>query len=233
MKKEPKEKKVPKLKKEKKEKIENKLNGLEQSFKNPAGTLIILKDILTETDWWILTKGKQQLTMVTHDGVKKIATEAGILSDVQWTHITVGTNDNQMTNVFQARITDSAGRSTTGIGESSRNNLGTRGRGNPVNMAQKRAYDRAVFDHLGIHGLLGEDELPDEEEVTTLMERIKTDEEKKAIAPLCNKIWAAKTKEELMTIREKVKLVEASYSPEQLNAIKGLWKKQLAILEKF
>jgi hypothetical protein len=216
----------------KKVKVEAVFYGLTQSFKDSKGQSVFLKDILTEQDWWTLTKNKQQLTIITHSGVKKLAWTAGLFVDVEPTDIQP-TIHNGMTTVIKATVTDKEGNKTVKLGESSRGNLGLRGKGNPVNMAEKRAYDRAVLEHLQLVGILGEDELPDDNEETTLMDTIKTDEEKKAIAPICNEIWAAKDKATLMKIKEEVKKVESSFSAEQMNTIKGLWKKQSAALEKF
>jgi hypothetical protein len=201
------------------------LNGLEQSFKGHNGQQIVLKDILVEKEWWVLKQRKSQSTIITHDGVKKIADAAGLSKSPKYSILISPTHENNYTIAMQAEICDNEGKCTTEIGEVNRNNLGSRGRANPVNMAQKRAYDRAVFRHLGITGLLGEDELQDEEEKTE-METL-TDEQKIEIVPFINKIWAATNQAELKAVADEIKVV-TTFIPEQIIELRKAWKKQAA-----
>ena len=184
------------MKKKKKEEVVEEIkipDGLYQSFMVPGeNKMVVLKDLLTEKDWWILKSRKRETLIVTHDAVKKVADSAKILTDVKYDFKIHPNSSNNYLTVVECTICDGTGRCTTEIGESSRDNLGSRGRQNPVNMAQKRAYDRAVFRHLGITGLLEENELPDEEEQDG-MDRLSPDEAKQ-VAEWVNKIIGAKNK---------------------------------------
>jgi hypothetical protein len=202
----------------------NLTQGLEQTFENKNGKTIKLSDFLNEHDWWELKKGSNVMSIVLHDAVKKIADAAGILTDVGYSVLTQPAIDNNYQQTWQVRIVDSKGRATTEVGEVSRSNIGAKGRNNPANMAQKRAYDRAVFRHLGITGLLGEDELSDDEEDTKLMDKI-SHEERKALVPFINRIAAAKSYADLRTISTKLKAI-TTFTDNQKEVLRTVWKNQ-------
>ena len=199
--------------------------GLNQSFVGLDGVQYVLKEFLTRQDWWTLKKHKVLLAIITHDGVKKIANRAGMGTNPKYTVLIQPSDHNNYTTAMQVEICDSFGKCTTDIGESSRSNLGTHGRQNPINMAQKRAYDRAVFRHLGITGLLAEDELQDEEEPNE-MDKLSFDEQKE-IVPLLNLILGAKGKQDLTAFKNKMKGIKG-LKEEQLNLLRGMWKKKFA-----
>lgn len=222
---------MKKIKKTKEKDIEIPLlDGLAQSFKDKSKKQVQLKTILKDTDWWILKKRTSQLTIVSHDGVKKIADAAGIQTNPRYSILISPTHENNYTLAMQVEICDGDGRCTVEIGEVNRNNLGSRGRANPVNMAQKRAYDRAVFRHLGINGLLGEDEIQDVEEEKE-MDKINL-EEQKQIVPLINKVLNTKTVQELKTLAIEIKKESTKYTSAQVDVLRGLWKKRFAELTK-
>lgn len=204
------------------------LVGLTQSFWNKNGTEVKLKDFLTEKDWWELKSRGSILQILTHDAMKKIADEAGIRSDPEYIVLTQPSVSNNYTYLIQIKITDIHGKTTIELGESNRGNLGIRGRSNPANMAQKRAYDRAVRTHLKIEGLLGEDELPDEDEDQE-MDKL-SHEERKALTPLINEIFAVKKKSDLTSFKAKMGKLKVEYNENQLEVLRGLWKKKSAEL---
>lgn len=208
----------------------DRLDGLNQYFTNQLNKRIKLKDFLVEGDWWELKSSKRVVYIILHDAVKKIANEAGISTYVKYDILTQPATNNNYTICIIATITDHNGKVTTDLGESSRDNLGIRGRSNPMNMAQKRAYDRAVFNHLGITGLLGEDELPDQEEPKE-MDKLTFDEQK-SIVPILNELFAATTKPLMSAFNKKMQKEKASYSVGQLELLRGVYKKQLAALSK-
>jgi hypothetical protein len=190
----------------------------------------VLKDFLEEGDWWELKSSKRVVYIVLHEAVKKIANKAGISTNIKYDILTQPSTTNNYTICMQATITDSKGRITTDLGESSRDNLGIRGRSNPMNMAQKRAYDRAVFNHLGITGILGEDELPDTEEPKE-MDKLTFDEQK-SIVPMLNELFAATTKPLMSAFNKKMQKEKGGFSVGQLELLRGVYKKQLAQLTK-
>jgi len=205
---------------------EPELLGLDQYFLSKDRGPILLRDFLIEGDWYELKSRKRIVHILTHAAVQKISREAGITSTPEYTMMVQPSTTNNYTFVIQIRITDHTGRQTVDLGESNRNNLGLKGRSNPANMAQKRAFDRAVFNHLGITGLLGEDEIQDEED-TEEMEKL-TPEESQVIAPLINELFAAKTKSVLSAFSNKMKKEKDKYSDKQLEVLRGLYKKKLA-----
>ena len=227
-----KEEKPVRIKKDKPAKIPgSEMDGLNQTFKSVAGNPIKLKDFLTESDWWTLKTRSSFVYIVLHDAVKKIAREAGINTDPEYSIMIPPSVNNNYTTVMQVKICDSTGKCTTDIGEVSRDNLGSRGRNNPVNMAQKRAFDRAVFNHLGITGLLGEDEIQEDEEKNTMDDfESLPDEEKKIIAPLLNQIFAAKIKPDLMKFKAEMVKQKVGLNEAQLSVLRKRWTKKLAEL---
>ncbi|HEY5236663.1 MAG TPA: hypothetical protein VIJ14_10825, partial [Rhabdochlamydiaceae bacterium] len=111
-------------------------------------------------------------------------------------------------------------------GESNRSNVGSKGRGNPYNMAEKRAYDRAVFRLLGITGLLSEEELQDDEEQENKMEGFEgTPDEFKKIAPIVNQLILAKTKDDLAVFNKDMKDKSKDLSEEQLKWLRKRYKR--------
>lgn len=221
---------MSKVKKETKkndvEKIEPDLSGLEQSFTDKNGNTILLKDLLTKEDWWEMKGRKGSKVILTHDGVKKIADTAGILTNPKYDILTQPNFQNNYQYLIQVTICDASGRCTTELGESNRSNLSSRGRGNPANMAQKRAYDRAVFRHVGITGLLGEDELEDAETPKD-MEKLSEDEQQQ-IVPFVNDLLLAKNKADLTKFQTKMKSAKSGLNDNQLDYLRKLFKKKLA-----
>lgn len=221
---------MPKVKKPKDKPTEGP-DGLNQKIVCKAGAVKKLSDLLKEGDWWELKKGKTKVYILLHSAVKKIADAAGIESNPVYTVLTQPNYDNNYQYTIQITICDHKGRCTTDIGEVNRSNLGTRGRNNPANMAQKRAYDRAVLTHLGIVGFLGEDELEDSNEEKRHMEEL-TPEQQQNIAPLINEIFLAKDKKTLDAFSSKMMKIKEQYMPQQLDVLRGLLKKKLAELVK-
>jgi hypothetical protein len=209
---------------------EKDLSGLEQCFKGVDGKVYKLKNVLEQSDWWVLKKRKSETTILFHSAVQKIANLAGMQTNPRYSVLISPSHENNHTIAMQIEICDTKGRCTTNIGEVNKDNLGSRGRANPVNMAQKRAYDRAVFTHLGITGLLGEDELTDEEE-NKEMDKLKL-EEQKAIVPFINSILAALTDADLKKVAKDIKASTTILSAEQLDVLRGIWKKKAAELIK-
>lgn len=205
-------------------------DGLDQIFQDKDGKPTKIRDFLKPEDTWELKKGKSKATIITHDAIKKMADHAGISSNVGYRVMIEPHVNNNYTVVIEATITSNKG-TTNELGESNRGNLGNRGRANPVNMAQKRAYDRAVLRHLRIEGLLGEEELPDEEESKKEMDNLTIDEQK-AIVPLINEIINAKKISQLTVFKQKMRTKKQAYSEKQLNVLRSLWEKQFAKLQK-
>lgn len=212
------------LKKEKKIEIPE---GLNQTFKDRNGKKKVLKDFLNEGDWWE-TKGRNKMTMLKHDAVKKLAEIAGYRV-IKYDILTQPTVYNNMECVMSIEMVDSKGNVLEPeIGEANRNNLGSMGKRNPMNMAQKRAYDRTVLFNLGIKGILSDEEIPqDDENGEKTMENL-THDEKKTIAPLINQLLLAKTKANIAYFDTMMKNGEAKkYNEQQLDYLRKFRFKRL------
>ena len=203
------------------------LKGLTQKFMLKNGKMTTIKEVLKPEDVW-QTTGRVKRTILSHDAVKKLADAAGVSMDVQYTVLTQPDAMNNYQYTIQAKVCDSKRKCAVELGEANRSNLGTKGRGNPANMAQKRAYDRAVLRLLGITGLLSSEELSDEETKET-MEGL-SHEEKKKISPEVNKLLLATTKEHLIVFGKEMKIKAKDLNPEQLDYLRKLYKKKLAEL---
>lgn len=204
--------------------------GLEQKIKNGSGKMIKLIDIISPKEVWE-TKGKIKRTIITHDGVKKIADCAGVSQDVQYTVLTQPDIYNNYQYTIQARIC--RGKDCTSeIGEANRGNLGSKGRNSPANMAQKRAYDRAVLRLLGITGILSEEEVSDDEDYDKQNMDGLTHEERRGIAPLASQLLLAKNKNDLIVFSNRMKKDSKKFEENQLNYVRKLYQKRVAELKK-
>ena len=203
--------------------------GLNQSIISSAGVSVDLSDALKEGDFWI-TSGRVKRTILTHDGVKKLADIAGVEKVVLYRILTQPTADNNYQYTIEATINSERHGSANELGEANRSNLGTKGRGNPANMAQKRAYDRAVFRLLGITGLLSEEELSKEESNNENKMDDLTHEEKQVIAPLMNQLILAKTQKHLIDFGELMKRKKDSLNDNQLGYLRKLYEKKVGEL---
>lgn len=211
------------------EKIDKSLvEGLQQRFKKADGKMTTLHAGLTDKDFW-QTNGKVKRTILTHDAVKKIADVAGVSKQVEYTVLTQPDAYNNYQYTIQAKVCKK-GECVTELGETNRSNLGSRGRGNPANMAQKRAYDRAVLRLLGITGLLSEEELTDNETEEN-MEGL-SHEEKKKIAPIVNQLLLATSKEHFIKFNTQMKLRVKEFTPNVLDYLRKLYKKRLSEIQK-
>lgn len=215
---------------EEKDKLDpSKIEGLQQFFNDDKGVPVKLASILTEKDFW-QTGGKRVMTILTHDCVKRLADVAGLSKKVGYKILTQpdAYNNYQYTIEVTVCRLSNPDDCAVEIGEANRNNLGSKGRQNPANMAQKRAYDRAVLRLLGITGLLSEEELSDEENNNQKeMDSISPDDVK-LIAPLVNQLLLAKTKEQLIQFNNSMKTKAANCKPEQLDYLRKLYKKAVA-----
>lgn len=205
------------------------IEGLQQSFNKSDGKSVTLHSVLTEKDFWI-TSGRVKRTILTHDAVKKLADLAGVLKNYKNTILTQPDAYNNYQYTWQVEICTTKGDCCIGVGEANRSNLGAKGRGNPANMAEKRAYDRAVLRLLGITGLLSEEELPDEDQ-TDKMEGL-THEEKKKIAPIVNQLLLAKDNKNLISFGNEMKTKAKTLNPAQLEYLRKLYKKRVSEVKK-
>ena len=213
------------------EKKDEKFAG-EQTFKVGQKT-IKLATFLKDGDWWEQKSRGTKKYILTHDVVKRIAKEAG-LKATKYEILTQPTSTNNYQCTMMVTMEGKDGEHVE-LGESNRSNLGARGRRNPANMAQKRAFDRAVLGALGITGLLSEEELSDEE-IKKEMDTLTIDEQR-ALAPMINQINLSKTKENLYEFNRGMKKNVQDgkfdeFSDTQLDYLRLLYKKKVGELQK-
>lgn len=208
------------------------IEGLQQKFKTKDERYLKLSEVLSNNgDYW-QTTGRVKRTILTHDAVKKLADTAGLSKAPEYVVLTQPDAMNNYQYTIQARVCKVTDKNdcVVEIGEANRSNLGSKGRGNPANMAQKRAYDRAVLRLLGITGLLSAEELSDEETKDT-MEGL-SHEDKKAIAPIVNKLILASNKDHLIVFNKEMKEKAKRYSAEQLDYLRKLYRKKVGEITK-
>ena len=205
----------------------------DQTFESKDGKIIKLSTFLKEGDWWEQKGRGKKSQVLTHDAVKKIANEAG-LKQIAYTVLTQPEATNNYQYLLQVVLVNANNEPFIDLGETNRSNLGNRGRNYPAMMAQKRAFDRAVFSATGITGLLSEEELTQEEEEK--METLTMDEQK-GIAKMVNQITLAKTKENLYQFNRDMKAMAQNgtlgdYSDKQLDYLRSLYQKKIGQLQK-
>lgn len=208
--------------------------GLEQTFKDKAGKITKLINVISRDDVWEQKGRTFKATIISHEGVKKIADRAGISKDVDYTVLTQPTAYNNYQYTIQVKVKrivhlNGEENSASEIGEANRNNLRSRGRANPANMAQKRAYDRAVLRLLDIKGILSEEELADEEPQNDMPEEL-THDERKEIAPIINKLLLAKDNKDLILFASFMKEQKEKCKDNQLEYLRKLYTKRVGEL---
>ena len=205
------------------------IEGLQQSFTLKNGKSTTIQKALSSKDVW-QTNGRVKRTILTHDAVKKLADMAGISRAPEYSVLTQPSAMNNYQYTMQVRICSESGKNcVTEIGEANRSNLGSKGRGNPANMAQKRAYDRAVLRFLGITGMLSEEELTDNEEDNDKMEGL-SHEERKSLAPMLNQLLLVKNNQEMILFSRQMKEKAKTFLPVQLDYMRKMYKKKVGLL---
>lgn len=203
------------------------IDGLHQVVTLSDGKMVELCELVTEKDFW-QTGGRKKMTILTHRFIQKLGDLCGVSKSVVYQVLTQPDAYNNYQYTIQATICflSQPNVCATEIGEANRSNVGAMGRSNPANMAQKRAYDRAVQRLLGITGLLSEEELSDEENAEN-MDKLSP-EDSKAIAPIINQLLLAKTKEQLNKFNSDMKVKAKTLNQEQLDYLRKLYKKSVA-----
>ena len=195
----------------------------EASFLDKTGKSIKVKDIISAEDCWETKEGN---LVLSHRAMKKIAAVAGISKSYKVEESSIHPDyKNGMEHIVRVTIrcnTKPADLSyvdacihceentLTVTGEANRENTSQRGKDYLRKMAEKRAYDIAVLEHLGLHStLFSEDEsetfkrepVAQEQSINILntdIENVRTE---------INEMLKAKTSEELSaawkTVEEK------------------------------
>lgn len=138
----------------------------EATFLDKLGHKIKVADVVTQDECWYVEKEKRWV--LSHRAIQKIAAIAGISNnyDVEESPTIQPTYKNELEHIVRVTIkclTKRRGRGTSGCihnalentltvtGEANKLNTPVRGRGYLRKMAEKRAYDVAVLEHLGLY----------------------------------------------------------------------------------
>lgn len=226
-------------KKSNKKKEENGL--LTESFLDKNGSKIQISDIITKEDCWFLKKSNAWI--LTHRAIKTIATQAGISKnfDVSESVNISPTYQNELEHIVRVTIRCNAKEKNTGCihsdekeltitGESNRVNTPHRGRGYLRKMAEKRAFDIAVLDHLNLYSSVFSEEEAKEYETKESREPsiMPGTAEFEQIVTEINAILNAIDQAFLKKVAKKIKklISEKKYTDKQIKYLKDLYKQE-------
>ena len=215
---------------------------MSEIFLDKDGKDIKISDIInTDEDCWYFKKANAWI--LTHKAIKRIANIAGISKNykVEESKNVIPDYKNDLEYIVRVTIKCNAAKKDEGCvhseereltmtGEANRINTPDRGRGYLRKMAEKRAYDIAVLEHLNLSsGVYSEEESPEFEQKrekepvlmpgTQEFERISTE---------VNAILNAETLALLKKVGKKIKAgVEIEkYTEKQVNYLRTLYKKE-------
>lgn len=200
-----------------KKKEEKKEITVEKTFLDKTGKRIKLNDVVTQEECWYLRREKKHI--LTHAAIKKIASMAGISPNykVEESKTITPTYSNELEHIVRVTITCTAikknkkgcvhGPETelTVTGEANRISTPTRGRGYLRKMSEKRGYDIAVLEHLGLYSSVYSEEEANKFEQKKEPRIMPCTPEFEAIVTELNAILAAKTTVQLKKIAKKIK----------------------------
>jgi hypothetical protein len=236
---------MPKKETKKKVKEEIKKNGLmSEIFLDKEGNEVKILDVIDKEDCWFLKKANAWI--LSHKAIQKIANIAGISKnyDVHESNTIFPTYKNDLEHIVRVTIKCNATKgkkdgtcihsdenTLTVTGESNRTNTPDRGRGYLRKMAEKRAYDIAVLEHLNLSSkVFSEEESPEFENKRTKEPILMPGtQEFERINKEVNAILNSKTLNELKKIGNKIKagVDIQKYSEKQIEYLRSLYKKEL------
>lgn len=218
-------------------------NLISNTFLDKKGKKIKVSDVVSKDDCWYLPRKKTWI--ITHKAVKMLADIAGISKNyvvVESSNISPNYT-NELEHVVRVTIKCNAKKAKnkkgcvhsdedelTITGEANRVNTPNRGRGYLRKMAEKRAYDIAVLEHLDLYSSVYSEEEADDFEnkkrrEPELMPGTKDFEN---VSTEINDILNAKTQIDLKKVAKKIKknIKENIYNEIQINYLKDLYKQE-------
>lgn len=213
---------------------------VDAKFLDKNGNTVNVIDIIDKEDCWFLRKEAKWI--MTHKAIKRLAEIAGISKnfDVIESNNVIPDYRNELEHIVRVKIycnakdgkdggcVHSSERELTITGEANRINTPNRGRGYLRKMAEKRAFDIAVLEHLGLYSSIFSEEeahtyTPKKE--PDLMPGTKDFEE---ITTEINHILNAKNISMLEKIAKKIKLgIDIKkYNDKQLKYLRELYQKE-------
>jgi len=225
-----------------KEEIIDKNQLINATFLDKEGIKKNVKDAIGKDDCWYLPKAKSWI--LTHNAIKIIANIAGISKnfEVEESPNVVPDYKNELENIVRVTIhcrskegshggcVHSDERDLTVTGESNRVNTPNRGRGYLRKMAEKRAFDIAVLEHLNLYSSVFSEEESDEFENKAEKEPdlMPGNQEFELITKEINAILNAKDLSSLKIVGRKIKknVKKNKYSEKQIKYLKSLYQKE-------
>ncbi len=216
---------------------------LNATFLNKEGKIIKVSDIIDQDDCWFLKRTNSWI--VTHNGIKQIAKEAGISSnyDVEESANVIPDYRNELEYIVRVTIKCNAKKEkkqgcihsdedfSIATGEANRVNTPNRGRGFLRKMAEKRAFDIAVLEHLNLYTTVFS-----EEESSDFQRNSKQDtllmpgsQEFERIVEDINAILNSKDIADLKKVKKqiKTKIKNKEYSDKQIEYLRILYKEEM------
>jgi len=212
------------------------------TFLNKEGKEVKVSDVIGEHDCWYLNKvGKH---ILTHAAIKSIARIAGISMnyDVEESPNVVPDYRNELEHIVRVTIHCKAKESEKGgcihsderdltvTGESNRVSTPNRGRGYLRKMAEKRAFDIAVLEHLNLYtSIFSEEESADfedkKEKEPILMPGTKDFE---SIVTEINAILNSDSMDRLKIVGGKIRarINKKKYNEKQIKYLKELYQRE-------
>jgi len=228
------------LTEEKKKKDSQLVNA---TFLDKSGKKTSITDVIGKDDCWYLRRASSWI--LTHNAIKTIANIAGISKnyEVEESPNVVPDYKNEQEHIVRVTIhckakkngddgcIHSDERDLTITGESNRVNTPNRGRGYLRKMAEKRAFDIAVLEHLDLYSsVFSEEESSDfEQKKTKQPDLLPGTKEFENITTEINAILNTKSLSDLKRISKKIKagIKIEKYTDKQVNYLRELYKKEI------
>jgi hypothetical protein len=216
---------------------------IDSVFLNKTGKKVKVSNIIKIEDCWFLKN--KNAWIITNKGVKAIAKEAGISKNYTVEESATISPDyrNELEHVVRVTIKCNAKKkkgagcvhsdedTLTVTGEANRVNTPNRGRGFLRKMAEKRAYDIAVLEHLDLYSSVFS-----EEEATDFEQKPKRDvllmpgtQEFERINVEINALLNSNDAKELKKVGRKIKagIKQKKYSEKQIEYLRILYRDEM------
>lgn len=231
-----------------KEEKNNKKIIMDESFLDKNGKNVKIQNIIDQEECWALKSKEDIKWILTHKAIKKIAEIAGISKNYDIVESEIKPEyKNELEHLVRVTIHCTAKSKNGGCihseekdltitGEANRINTPDRGRGYLRVMAEKRAYDIAILEHLGLRDkVYSKEEANDFENEEDRQKRKEPSimpgtREFEALSKEINSILNSKSEKELDKIGTllKKRVSEKKYNDKQIKYLRELFSKEYA-----
>lgn len=223
---------------------DKKTNGqhlINATFLDKEGKKTNVSDVINKDDCWFLTKANSWI--LTHNAIKTIANIAGISKnfEVEESPNVVPDYKNELEHIVRVTIKCNAKKKDEGCihsdendltitGESNRVNTPYKGRGYLRKMAEKRAFDIAVLEHLNLYSSVfsAEESAEFEQKTNKEPDVMPGTKEFEDITTEINAILNSKDITILKKVGKKIKsgVKEKKYTEKQIVYLRDLYQKE-------